>query len=177
MTSKEIIEDYIEILKTNISEDGELAVDFSVFARKKGDSKEKLSVINIPIPGIMMNSSYGKDFLVDKFLPDVMQKVKEEFNPYGLVWASEAWMRVTDKNFDPDKDNYEDIPNKKEVLMIHVETETESDLHIYEIKRLGKQVNSKGNLTDKIELEELPDMKGAERVSGRLTGLFKKLKL
>lgn len=81
-------------------------------------------------------------------------------------------MRIADKDFD--MDNYKSLP-KKEVIFISIETENKSETIIYEMIRNGKQVNTEGDLTDKIELKEMHDIEKPEGTSGRFAGLYKKL--
>jgi len=100
--------------------------------------------------------------------------LKEKFSPKAIAWAAEAWMRVADKNFNPEKDDWKAISVKKEIIMITIESENKNDCFIYEIKRLGKQVTNTGELIDIIELEKLDDLTKPDNIGGRFSGLFKK---
>lgn len=167
---EELKTDYIENLEKYMSETGGLFPHISIFANKKEDSK--LSIIHVPIPDEMM-SDRGKDMFVDDIMPSIYKKVKEEFIPYGVGWASEAWLREADK--DADISNWKQIPIKKEVLFISIESELSSCTHVYEIKRNGKQVTEDGDIVDIVELKEISELTNPGNTEGRFSGLYKKL--
>lgn len=167
---EELKTDYIENLEKYISETGELFPHISIFANKKEDSK--LSIIHVPIPDEMM-SERGKDMFIDDIMPSIYKKVKEDFIPYGVGWASEAWLREADK--DTDITNWKEIPIKKEVLFISIESESSSSTTVYEIKRNGKQVTQEGDIVDIVELKEISDLSNPGKTEGRFSGLYKKL--
>lgn len=172
----EVIETYIENIKRYMQEAGGLFPHFTIFASKiDGEEDEKMSIIHIPIPSQNMETDKDKDFLVNDLLPIIYEKIKDEFIPYGVGWASEAWLRTTDK--EEDVANYKDLPIRKEVLMVSVDTDFKSETIIYDIKRQGQQINSEGELVDIIQLdisEELSE--SMQSVGGRFVGLYNKLK-
>jgi hypothetical protein len=172
-------EDYINHILEYVKESGNLFPHISVFAdiiKPKNESeKDKPALIHIPIDDEYMKDDESKDRFVDGILPDVFKDLKEKFAPKAIGWAAEAWMRVIDKkNFNPEKDNWKAIPVRKEVIMINIETENKQECFLYEIKRLGKQVNSDGEMTDIIELNKLDDLSNHESMAGRFSGLFQK---
>jgi hypothetical protein len=114
---------------------------------------------------------------IEEIVPSVFKSITERFIPAGMAWASEAWMRIADANtFDPKRDNYKNIPIKKEVLFISIETDYINETRIYDIERKGKQVNADGELIDHITLIENQELKAPDKVEGRFAGLYKKLK-
>lgn len=173
-------EDYIEHILEYVREEGGLFPHLSILADIKEPSPEeenKPALIHIPIDEQYMESEENKDEFVYDILPVVFKKLKKDFTPTAIAWASEAWMRIVDKNFDVSKQNWKEIPIKKEVIIITIESEFENISHLYEIKRKGKQINSEGTLIDAIQLEKLDEeFKGASKVEGRFSGLFKKFK-
>jgi hypothetical protein len=68
------------------------------------------------------------------------------------------------------------LDTKKEIIMICIESDRQSESIIYEIKRKGKQVNADGNLVDVISLEQQFENETPPKTEGRFAGLFKKLK-
>jgi hypothetical protein len=173
-------QDYIDHIKEYVTENGSLFPHLTIFADvkkpKKGE-EDKPALIHVPIPDEYMENDRAKDKFIDEVVPDLFQNINEKFIPKGIGWAAEAWMRVADKNFDVEKDNWKKIPIKKEVIMISIESDEPTESIIYEIKREGKQVIPGGDIVDIIKLEEQFREEGAPTVSGgRFTGLFKKLK-
>lgn len=174
----DIREAYIEHITDLITDMGGLYPHVTVFADQK-DPKEgeedKPAIIHIPIPEELIDTDEGKEQFVEGILPDVFATLKEKFIPYGVAWSSEAWMRVIDKT-DKIPDNYKDLPIKKEIIIITLETSTKEEIIIYEIKRSGKQVNQFGDFIDKVELILQPEMSAPNSMGGRFSGLFKKFK-
>jgi hypothetical protein len=168
---------YIENVKEIMLDQGGLFPHLTIFADHKvseGD-EPRTAIIHVPIPEEYMVDDENKDEFVNEVMPDIYKTVKKKFIPYGIGWASEAWMRVADKDFDINVFNYKDLPIKKEVLLVSIEMDDNSNTFIYEIKRNGSQVNSEGKLTDKIDLLELEDMSSLKSSGGRFSGLYKKL--
>jgi hypothetical protein len=183
MTNEEyhdLKEDYIQHILDYVKDNGSLFPHLSVFADIKKPKEEEIgkpALIHIPIDDEYMKDDESKDRFVDEILPNLFKELKTRFTPHGVAWAAEAWMRVAEKDFDPSKDNWKAIPIKKEIIMISVESENANDCFIYEIKRIGKQVNSDGDFVDIVELERLDgDFATATKLAGRFTGLFKKIK-
>ena len=179
---KELKDEYLDHIKSQLSEEGGLIPHFTVFADmiekdEESDDDNRKAVIHLMVPSDLIDTDEGKDIIVEEILPKMMTKIKSKFIPHGIAWASEAWMRIADKDFNPKKDDFKTIKVKKEVLFISLETKDTAEAFVYEIKRNGKQVNAEGNLVDKVDLIEIPDIKDMNSSEGRLSGLFKKLKL
>lgn len=169
---EEIKKGYLENIKAYMLSVGGLFPHVTVFGSHK-DGNEKDAIIHIPIPDEFLKSEETKDKFIDVVLPDVAETVKERFIPYGVGWASEAWVRSTNKD-EKVPDNWKDLPIQKEVLFINLQFENKTEAIVYEIKRLGKQVNEDGDLVDHIELIEDMSLTGIENMSGRFLGLLEK---
>jgi hypothetical protein len=173
----EVKEAYIEHLIEMISETGGLFPHITIFADLKNPTEldqDKPAVIHIPIPDKYMKNDDAKDEFVDELLPEISKRINEQFIPYGIAWSSEAWMRVIEKD-QKMPDNYKDLPVKKEIVIVTVETELNEEAVIYEIKRQGKSVNSDGDLIDNVKLEKI-ETDQPDSFGGRFSGLLKKLK-
>jgi hypothetical protein len=85
-------------------------------------------------------------------------------------------MRTADKDeYNPETDNYKDLPISKEILIISIDGKEGSKSDIYEIKRDGKSINTEGDLIDTIELEPLPELgENYDTSTGRFSNLYKK---
>lgn len=175
-------EDYVQHILDYVKDHGSLFPHISIFAdiiNPKEEEMGKPALIHIPIDDEYMESEEKKDLFVDEILPTAFEELKKKFTPYGVAWAAEAWLRVADKDFNSSKDNWKAIPIKKEVIMISIESENGNEFFIYEIRRLGKQVNNHGDLVDIVELERFDNdfnKQSSSNLAGRFTGLFKKFK-
>jgi hypothetical protein len=167
-------EEYIGHITHYVKEAGGLFPHISIFAEEKDKTKSKPALIHVPISDDFMESEEGKDEFVDKALPQISKKVNEMFDVYAIAWSSEAWMRMANKP--SDVKNWKDIPIKKEVIIITIETENDSECILYEIKRDGQQVTSDGDLVDKIELIKAEESDGVKNVGGRFSKLLKHFK-
>ena len=164
MTFKEMKDEYIDHLKTMMVEEGFIPPIITVFARNlETDDK---AVIHIPIPAEFMKDDESKDEFVEKVFPNVAKKVKEGFNPVALIWSAEAWMTIM---------NEDEQQDRKEVIMISVETSKKQQSLIFEIKRNGVDFVVDKGLVEKIELEEIINENNLT-AEGRFVGLFKNFK-
>lgn len=163
---------YVEHIGHLIKKHGELLPHVTIFADQLHPDEEdegKPAVIHIQIPDEFMKNDSTKDKFIYDFMPEIFTDIKKEFKPYGIAWASEAWMRIAKKE---ELDTYKNLP-KKEVIMISISTSEKDELIIYEMLRRGKQVNADGEFTDVIVLNKMPDM-SKDLMDGRLVNLFKK---
>lgn len=169
---------YFEMVTQMMVEAGELGPSITVLGTHKEDGKS--SIIHIPIIGKFMKSEESKDKFVDVVLPEIAQKVRKEFDVDAVIWASEAWLRVTDakdKTREEALVDWKNLPIKKEVLIMSIESEDKTEFEVKEIVRKGKQVNEKGELIDQVELVYIDEFDGdGGIVEGRFTGLYKKFK-
>jgi hypothetical protein len=172
-------EEYVSHIKSYVTSQGGLFPHLSIFADVKKPEKgeeDKPALIHIPIPDEYMEDDESKESFIKDVVPDLFSSIKKEFIPYGVAWAAEAWMRVADKKFDADKDDYKKLPIRKEVIIITIESLNLEEAFLYEIKREGKQVNGDGELTDAISLISIEGMDKPDGLGGRFSGLFKKFK-
>lgn len=172
-------EDYIEHILDYVKESGNLFPHISIFAdmlKPKEDEKDKPALIHIPIDNKFMENDETKNEFVNDILPDVFKSLKEKFIPVGVAWAAEAWMRIPEKGFNSDKDDWKAVPIRKEIIMINIESEFGNTCFMYEIKRLGVQVTADGELTDSVELIKLDELDSPSNIGGRFSGLFNKFK-
>ena len=169
----ELKKDYKENLLSHATENGGVFPHITVFAESKNEEEDenKLSLLHIVIPEEFMENDVTKDKFVKKLVPDIFAKIKKDFIPHAVAWASEGWMRIPPKDFKPD-DDYKTLP-KKECLIITMESESEEEVILYEIQR-NLNVDKEKGLIDKIELIELKDT--PSNIGGRFSGLFKKFK-
>jgi len=170
----EFVNAYIEDMKTDMIDSGGLVPAVSILGQDI--EEDKPSVAFIPVPDEVINSEEYKVIFVNKVLPEVYKKIKEHSVPKVVIWASEAWMRFAGNDFDIDKEDWKQIPIKKEVLIITKATEINEDVIMFEIVRDGQKVNEDGKLIDAITLKELPDLKEMTGFGGTFSGLYKKLK-
>jgi hypothetical protein len=168
----EIKEGYLNDIKSMLLENESLSATITII----GEERKSLSssIVHIPLPEKIINSDEGKQMFVDVMIPEISKKINEKFSIYAVAWASEAWMREAPVNdYNPEKDNYKDLPIKKEILIITIDTEIAVENHVYEIVRMS--IGPNGDLVEKLDLVELPEMSKAMGESeGRFSGLYKK---
>jgi hypothetical protein len=181
MTEEKYIElkdTYLKNIKRYMTEEGGLFSHISVFAEKlecneDDDETSKNAIIHIPLPEKIANSDEGKEYFVTKMLPEIASSLKESFVTTGVAWASEAWLRSSHID-DKQPENWKDMPIKKEVLMISMESAFGNETSVYEIVRSGMKVTEEG-LSDTIELIKDEELSGENlNFEGRFTGLYKK---
>lgn len=166
-----IKESYVSNIKRFITETGNIFPHITVFGKHKEDDLEE-AIIHIPVPDEFLKSEQSKDEFIDEVVPKIAEKIKEKFIPEGVAWTSEAWIRQIGKE-EKLPENWKELPIKKEVVFITMEFATRKDFMVYEIKRLGKQVNQEGELVDQVDLIE-EDFSSAEQATGRLSNLYSK---
>lgn len=186
MTNEEFEElktSYIENIKKYMVDSGGLFSHLSIFGEHKEpeDGQPVTAIIHVPIDPRFLKSDDTKDVFIDEVVPELAKVINEKFFIKGVGWASEAWLRTAGK--DQSVSNWKDLPIKKEVLIVTIETEFKDDMIIYDINRTGKDVTPDGEIIDHIELIEQEEMKalnastGKKEQTGRFTGLYKKFKL
>ena len=168
----ELKEGYLDDIKSMILENQGLSATITII----GEEKESLSssIVHIPLPEKIINSDKGKQMFVDVMIPEISKKINQKFNIHAVAWASEAWMREAHvDDYNPEKDSYKDLPIKKEILIITIDTEDSAENYVYEIVRMS--IGPDGDLVEKLELVELPEMtKAMGESEGRFSGLYKK---
>lgn len=175
MTDTQFIEmkdAYLDDIKGMLLKNGNFSATISIIGEEKKDLSS--SIVHIPLPEQIVNSDEGKQLFVDKMIPELSKKLKDRFNIQAVTWASEAWMREAHKDdYNPDIDNYKDLPIKKEILIITIDTKTNLESHVYEIVRMSIAPN--GDLIEKVDLLKLPELSEAfGSTKGRFSELYKK---
>lgn len=167
---------YLEIIRQYIKDNGSLFPHFVAFGKNKDLSEEQpeFGIVQIPIDEEYMKDEETKDYLVERVIPVAAKKLAEKITCDAVGFAGEAWIRVTDK--DEELLNWKKLPIKKEVIFINIESQDNSLFKVYNINRLGQQVNEFGELTDHVELEEDKELSSLDpsAMTGRMTGLFKR---
>lgn len=182
MTEKQYIDlknTYLGNIQKYMKQEGGMFSHISIFAEPLNVNEEEIdpertAIIHIPIPEKMANSENGKEYFISKMIPEIADTIKQQFNTVGVVWASEAWLRVANKSEESKLDNWKDMPIKKEVLMIAIESKFGNEALVYEIVRKGMQVTEDG-LSDTIELIKDEQLSGNDLpLQGRFAGLYQK---
>jgi C-terminal processing protease CtpA/Prc len=172
----EVKETYLKNIKRYMQEEGGLFSHISIIAEPiiREDADDKNAIIHIPIPEKIANSDEGKEYFITKMIPEIAKTLKKQFDTTGVVWASEAWVRSANKDSKDPLENWKDMPIKKVVLMISIESKFGNEALIYEIVRKGMQVTEDG-LADTIELIKDEKLSGNDLpLQGRFTGLYQK---
>jgi hypothetical protein len=162
--------DYLEMIVQGTSDAGGLPPHFTIFATNKDEEKAQ-SIIHVPIPDSLLTEE-GKESFVTTMLPQISKKIKEKFIVFAVAWASEAWLRTGEKGKEIDE-NWKDLPIKKEVVIVHIESIIKKECNIYEMIRNGHKVDEDGNFIDNVSLTLLPDMESMSEATGRFTDLLK----
>jgi hypothetical protein len=176
---KQVKTDFVTHVTDFITEMGGLDPHITVFADildPSDEDEKKPALIHIELSDEIMESDETKSIFVDEMLPKISKKLNEEFKPYAVGWASEAWVRMPGADFDVNKDDYKKLPIKKEVVILTIDTEDKEEIIVYELLREGQQVNQHGDLIPIIKLKELPELNQPSSIGGKFSGLFKKFK-
>jgi hypothetical protein len=171
---QEMKKSYIEFVTKIMIENGGLNPSITVLGTQIKDGSN--AVVHVPIPGKFMKDDNAKEEFLNEIVPQIAKSVNEQFDIKAIAWASEAWMSEVDtKDADPEKlKDWKNIPVKKEVLIVTIESDEENKTCIMEIVRKGKQVNNQGELIDNIELVEQNQYNHTVIGEGRFTGLYEK---
>ena len=169
---QEIKSRHVDHVKRYMTEMGGIFPHLTIYGKRIKENED--AIIHIPVPDELMKSEDLKDEFIDTIIPKIAKKIREEFEPYGVAWTCEAWVRTSPKEQGVPED-WKDIPVDGEILMVNIEFENKNEMIVYDVKRTGKQVTEDGDIVDHVDLLER-DMKQAEGWSGRFTGLLKKFK-
>lgn len=185
-TFEELKEDYVKHIKGYVNEYGNLFAHISVFADIKepqNEEEEKPAIIHIPIPDEFMRTGESKDKFVDDILPEIIDNIKEKFNPIAIGWAAEATMRVAGSVFDMKKDDWTKLPVSKDVIIICIDSKENNNTFLYEIKHISDdvlsnlQVTQSGEFAERIQLIDITNEQNQNQmkhVGGRFSKLYKK---
>lgn len=167
---KEIKEYYIESTKETLLKHGNIGPVITIMGNLKDNNTP--SALQIVLPEEVANSDESKQLFVDKVIPKLAVEVREKFTIDAVGWSSEAWLREVPKDeFDPK--TYKEIPIKREILIITIDTAEGSECYTYEIVRMS--VSPNGDLVENIELIELPTLgMQVSNSEGRFNDLYRK---
>lgn len=182
MTEEAYIE-LVDVYKNKIIEivnkTGNLPANISLFVEKKEDKDGSTNpdVLIMEIPDQFMVSDESKDFFVDMILPSIFKKFSEKYTISGIGFTSESWLREATQEQLDEVDDYKDLPIKKEIVVMGLDSDIKSETIIYDIKNLGLQVSGeKSGFIKNVELVVNPALSGLITVSGRFVNLYKKMK-
>ncbi len=162
---QDLKDEYITNLKQLMVEAGGMFSHLALFGNKK-ESGER-AIVHVVVDAKHTASEEDKENFLIKVLPGIASDIKQDFTLDAVAWTSEAWMRSSDKDFEG---NWQALPIQKEVLIIMYQEKEAGETMVFEIKRSGKMINSKGDLIDNINLEELPELTQAMTVDGKSRG-------
>lgn len=169
----ELKKNHLKIIEKYMAEEGNIFTHITVFAKQLSD--DATSIINVPIPSEFLQSERDKDRFTDKVLPKLGADLCKRFNILGVLWTAEAWVRIADKDKKDPLENWKEMPVKKEVVIITIDSDFGQENVIYNIVRDNMTVGPDG-LHQKVKLELDTDLsKDGVSVGGRFTGLYKKL--
>ena len=175
MTEEQFIEikdEHLNNMKRALLEEGNIQPIITVFGQDLEENKS--AVVHIPLPEKIANSDEGKQMFMDHIVPEISKKLKEKFEIYAVGWASEAWMRESHiDDYNPEVDDYKKLPIKKEILILTIDREANTESYVYEIIRMS--VSPTGDIVEDIELREMPELsKNYGTSEGRFSNLYKK---
>lgn len=184
-TFQDLKQDYVEHIKGYVNEFGNLFPHISIFADVKEPEpgeEDKPAIIHIPIPDEYMRDDKSKDKFVDLVLPEIIEHVKEKFNPIAIGWAAEATMRIVGSLFDVKKDDWTKIPVSKDVIIICIDSKSTNNTFLYEIKHISDdklsnlKVTKSGEFAERVELIEITGKNNNDmpNVGGRFSTLYKR---
>jgi hypothetical protein len=171
----ELKKGHLDIVERYMAEEGNIFSHLTIFGKQLSDGST--SIINVPIPSEFLQSESTKDKFTDIIVPKLGADLSKRFDILGVLWTAEAWVRVADKgdNHKNVIDNWKEIPVKKEVVIITVDSDFGQESIVYNIVRDNMSVGLDGlNQSVKLELDEQLCAEGIS-VGGRFTGLYKKL--
>jgi hypothetical protein len=130
---------------------------------------DKVAVVVAPVVGDF--SETAKDTVVEKVIPQIFKRLKEEEKiPLCFSFSSEAWLRKMEGDVLPK--NWKSL-DKTEIMITTFETKTGSEIVCKTMHRIGQAINEEGELIERIELQDM-DTKQAEVTGGRFVNIFKK---
>jgi len=70
-------------------------------------------------------------------------------------------------------ENYKDLPIKKEIVIVSIESLDKTECVMYDVVRDGHKVTSSGDFVDSVSLKLITESPEMISASGRFTGLIK----
>ena len=169
---QEIKTRYLKTIVKATEEAGGLPGHLALFATEKDDPDAKETIVFMKIDDTFLSTEFGKDVFVEKMIPIMANDINKTFNVHSVAWSSEAWLRET-KLDQVIPDNYKELPIKKEVIIVNIESLDKTECVMYDVLRNGHQVNADGDFTETVVLELMTETDQMINASGRFTGLIK----
>lgn len=168
---QELKANYLETIVSGAEDAGGLPAHIAIFGTEK-KALGKSAIVFMKINDEFMSSENGKDFFIEKVVPALSKDVTEKFDVHSVAWASEGWLREMSKD-QPQPENYKDLPIKKEVVIVNIESLDKTECVMYDVIRQGHKVASDGSFIDSVVLTLIKETNDAISASGRFTGLIK----
>lgn len=148
---------YIENIQEMWNMFGRVATQISIIGTninyiEGSDDTNKNVIIHIPLINGIMDTSESKLKFVNEILPKLSVELKNRCTIDYVIFATEAWLRQADPEID-NLENWKNIPITKDAFVVIIEGPNDfKEQSIYDIERLGKQINKNGELVDNIKL-------------------------
>lgn len=158
-----ILNSFLDSAKEELKETGQLR-PAAMFGTFENDGSDKFALGLVPLPPEMFNNGGAKDF-ISKMLKTVAKEIKPDF----FVFITDAWMTMTTslEEMEVKRAQFgqvENFPDRKEVIMVNIETKTE---------QLGKTLAYTRDENNKIEFEEpLLDDNTLPKFTGRFARIL-----
>lgn len=160
------IQNQISLVQELFNEKGSLVPLVNVLTEKNGGYYDS----HIPVPIQLMKDEDGKDFVRDKLIEQMKEKIKKDgHNLLCINWCSEGWMYKVNKQDEEGLKNYRSKP-KTEVLLMVFNFEDVNKTIVFEIKR-NQVIDDKGQLKEQIKLEVI-DTRDSVEVGGRFSDML-----
>ena len=167
---QELKASYLRSIVSGTEAAGGLPPHIALFGTEKKDLKR--AIVFMKIDEQLMSSEDGKDLFIEKVVPALSKSVMKEFDVHSVAWASEAWLRES-KMDQPMPENYKDLPIKKEIVIVSIESLDKTECVMYDVVRDGHKVTSSGDFVDSVSLKLITESPEMISASGRFTGLIK----
>lgn len=178
------IEDFIarsqQRLIDTIEKIGGLPPMYSVLAVEIIDGKEKYNDCLIPVPNNVLKNDETKDQMIEMIPFIIAQVMDTKMTPVCISWSSEAWIRkapILKEGENIENTDWKLLP-KTEAAIMFVETETRSEIIVFDMIRSGSKITPEGDMIDDITLtlnDELNSFnkENKQSVEGRFQNIFK----
>jgi hypothetical protein len=123
------------------------------------------TVRTLPVPGVMLESEVGKEFMASIYLPAVIAQVNGDMvRIRALSWCSEAWVREKANDGQPVPGDWRKLP-RTEAVIVTLEHAGGTELYSLPVDRSQGQVR----------VGPARDMGMPSGSEGRLAGLFQRV--
>ncbi len=162
----ELMEEYKKELLDNIQaemkDEGKVRPFMQIIGEK--EEMDKPVIIHVVTE---FGDDESKDFFIEEVIPEISRKLKKnQITPHHVVFVSEVWMTMVDKNTNKTK--------KEEAIFIAYSSEEGESMEAYNIIRHDYEVDEQGELSSKIDLIKNEDLSSKNETSsaGRFSNLY-----